>query len=47
MIKYQLTIKQQQKKYSNYNKFLKRIKRIKTEIEIVNPIEFCIKEELK
>lgn len=29
------------------DKFLKRIKRIKTEIEVLNPIEFCIKEELK
>lgn len=29
------------------DKFLKRIKRIKTEIIVLNPIEFCIKEELK
>ena len=29
------------------DKFLKRIKKIKTEIEVLNPIEFCIKEELK
>lgn len=29
------------------DKFLKRSKKIKTEIEVVNPIEFCIKEELK
>jgi predicted nucleic acid-binding protein len=29
------------------DKFLKRSKKIKTEIEVINPIEFCIREELK
>ncbi|MHB8335825.1 MAG: hypothetical protein ACYDEE_00210 [Ignavibacteriaceae bacterium] len=29
------------------DKFLKRSKRIKTKIEVINPIEFCINEELK
>jgi predicted nucleic acid-binding protein len=28
------------------DKFLKRSKKMKTEIEVLNPIEFCIKEEL-
>lgn len=29
------------------DKFLKKSKRVKTAIEIINPIEFCIREELK
>lgn len=29
------------------NKFLKRSKRVKTEVEVLSPLEFCIKEELK
>lgn len=29
------------------DKFLKRSKRLKNEIEVMNPIEFCINEELK
>ena len=29
------------------DKFLKRSKRIKTEVEVLSPIEFCIKEKLK
>jgi len=29
------------------DKFIKRSKRIKTEIEVINPVEFCTKEELK
>ncbi|MBI1938120.1 MAG: hypothetical protein HYS25_08330 [Ignavibacteriales bacterium] len=29
------------------DKFLKRSSRIKTKIEVINPIGFCIKEELK
>jgi len=29
------------------DKFLKRSQRIKTEVEVLSPIKFCIKEELK